>query len=328
MPVYNGANYVRVAIASCLDQDFADLELIITDNASTDETEEICREFAAKDSRVRYVRNPDNLGAAPNYNLGFGMARGRYFKWCAHDDFISRDYLSATVAALEAAPAATLAFTRTQCVDEAGAPLDLVGTESAAIGDSDPHERFARALRQMGTCYAIFGLFRTDALRKSSLHRPYYGSDRALLAELALLGPFVRTEKGLFFNREHQTRSVHLVKKAERRTWQASGAARFAAAEHINFALHLLEIAGRHKQVVSPLKAKARAARFALQPRRVPRYAFELLTFASPGLADFVKHKVLQLRDLAPVEAKFPNRQQRNWQASDSENESRQRSRA
>jgi glycosyltransferase involved in cell wall biosynthesis len=302
MPVYNGANYIRVAIASCLDQDFADLELIITDNASTDGTEEICREFAAKDPRVRYVRNSRNLGAAPNYNLGFEMARGRYFKWCAHDDFISRDYLSATVAALEATPAATLAFTRTQCVDEAGALLELVGAESAAIGGADPAKRFAQALRQMGTCYAIFGLFRADALRKSSLHRPYYGSDRALLAELALLGTFVRTEERLFFNREHQMRSVHLSKKAERRTWQAVGAARFAAAEHINLALHLMEIAGRHKQVVSPLKVRAGAAAFALQPRRIPRYGFELLTFVSPRLADFVKYKVLKRRDMAPVE--------------------------
>jgi glycosyltransferase involved in cell wall biosynthesis len=304
MPVYNGANYIRVAIASCLEQDFNDLELIITDNASTDATEEICREFAAKDPRVKYVRNSKNLGAGPNYNLGFELARGRYFKWCAHDDVISPDYLRATVAALEATPAATLAFTRTQCMDEAGAPIDLVGTESAAISDSDPAKRFARALRQMGTCYAIFGLFRADALRKSTQHRPYYGSDRALLAELALLGSFVRTEEGVFFNREHQTRSVHLRKKAERRTWQAAGASRFAAAEHINFSLHLMEIAGRHKAVVAPLRARARVAAFALQPKRMRRYAFELLTFVSPRSADFVKHKLLQLRDRAPVELK------------------------
>jgi hypothetical protein len=67
-----------------------------------------------------------------------------------------------------------------------------------------------------------------------------------------------------------------------------------------------MEIAGRHKQVVSPLEAQARAAIFAFQPRRIPRYAFELLTFGSPGFADFVKHKVLQQRDLAPVETSKP----------------------
>lgn len=302
MPVHNGANYIGTAIAACLEQDFGDLELIITDNASTDATEEICRRFASRDPRIRYVRNANNLGAAPNFNLGFKLARGRYFKWCAHDDFFSRDYLSVTVAALEAMPAATLAFPRTQCVDEAGAPVSLVGGESAAILAADPAERFAQALAQMGACHAIFGLFRADALARSTLHRPYYGSDRALLAELALLGPFVRTQGGLFFSREHQARSVHLRQKAERRTWQAAGAARFAAAEHVNLALHLQEIAGRHKQVVSPLKARARAAAFALQPRRLPRYAFELLTFASPRLAGFLKHRVLHRRDLAPVE--------------------------
>jgi glycosyltransferase involved in cell wall biosynthesis len=303
MPVYNGANYIRVAIASCLAQDFKDFELIITDNASTDRTEEICREFVVQDPRVRYVRNRKNLGAGPNYNLGFELARGRYFKWCAHDDVISPDYLRATVAALEATPTATLAFTRTQCMDEAGAPIDLVGAESTAIRDSDPAKRFAQAIRQMGTCYAIFGLFRADALRKSTLHRPYYGSDRALLAEVALLGFFVRTDQGVFFNREHQTRSVHLRKKAERRIWQAAATSRFAAAEHINFSLHLMEIAGRHKDVVPPPRARACVAAFALQPKRMRRYAFELLTFVSPRSADFVKHKLLQLRDLAPVES-------------------------
>ncbi len=302
MPVYNGAGYIRTAITSCLEQDFEDFELIITDNASTDGTEDICRGFASVDRRVRYVRNSHNLGAAPNYNLGFRMGRGRYFKWCAHDDFISRDFLSETVTTLDATPAATLAFAPTQCVDEAGAPLDLVGSESAAILSADPAERFALALAQMGTCYAIFGLFRTEALQKSTLHRPYYGSDRALLAELALLGTFVRTEGGRFYNREHAHRSVHLRKKAERRAWQAVHVSRFAAAEHINLALHLLEIASRHKDIASPPKVRARAMSFILQPRRFPRYAFELLTYTSPGFAQFVKHKLLQRGDLAPIE--------------------------
>ena len=93
MPVYNGDNFIEEAITSILAPDFDDFELIITDNASADRTEEICRAFAAKDDRVRYHRHEKNLGAAPNYNSGYELARGEYIKWCAHDDNISPNYV-------------------------------------------------------------------------------------------------------------------------------------------------------------------------------------------------------------------------------------------
>src|SRR5581483_2235196 len=101
MPIYNGERYVEETIRAILAQDFTDFELIITDNASTDRTEEICRRFAAQDQRVRYVRNERNLGAAANYNLGLALATGEYFKWCAHDDLISPNCVGALVSALD-----------------------------------------------------------------------------------------------------------------------------------------------------------------------------------------------------------------------------------
>jgi glycosyltransferase involved in cell wall biosynthesis len=123
MPVYNGENYVAEALDSILAQDFADFELIITDNASTDSTEAICRDYARRDPRIRYHRHPRNLGAAPNYNSGYELATGEYLKWCAHDDRISANYLSECVRLLDADPQVALAFGRTQCIDGAGAPL-------------------------------------------------------------------------------------------------------------------------------------------------------------------------------------------------------------
>ncbi len=71
LPVYNGDNFLAEAIDSILRQTMEDFELIISDNASTDRTEEICREYAAGDSRIRYYRNESNLGAMANYNLVF-----------------------------------------------------------------------------------------------------------------------------------------------------------------------------------------------------------------------------------------------------------------
>src|SRR5215471_14033382 len=93
LPVYNGQRYLAGAIQAILDQTFSDFELIICDNASTDETESICRDLAARDPRVRYHRNPANIGAAPNFNKTFELSTGEYFKWLAHDDLHEPTYL-------------------------------------------------------------------------------------------------------------------------------------------------------------------------------------------------------------------------------------------
>ncbi len=81
LPVFNGERYLARAIDSILAQDFRDLELVVCDNASTDRTAEICAAYARRDPRVRYHRNPRNLGAGPNYDRCFHLARGEYFKW-------------------------------------------------------------------------------------------------------------------------------------------------------------------------------------------------------------------------------------------------------
>jgi glycosyltransferase involved in cell wall biosynthesis len=123
LPVYNGENYVAAAIESMLAQTFADFELIITDNASTDRTGEICRKFADADSRVRYHRNERNVGGARNQTLAVQMARGRYVRLSAHDDKIAPTHLEECVALLEKRPDVVIAFTRTVVIDEVGAEV-------------------------------------------------------------------------------------------------------------------------------------------------------------------------------------------------------------
>src|SRR4051794_27763407 len=118
MPVRNGAKYIRQAIDSILAQTFTDWELIVCDNASTDSTEQIVREYAARDSRIRYHRNPRDIGPAANHNIGFEMSRGEYFRWHAHDDMIAPTYLEKCVAALDADPTIAVAHTQTRIVDD------------------------------------------------------------------------------------------------------------------------------------------------------------------------------------------------------------------
>jgi len=86
LPVYNGEEYLAQAVESVLGQTFDDFRLIISDNASTDGTEEICRSYAQRDSRVEYHRVGENRGAAWNFNRVVGLADSEYFQWATHDD--------------------------------------------------------------------------------------------------------------------------------------------------------------------------------------------------------------------------------------------------
>ena len=283
MPVYNGEKYIEEAIRSILVQDFADFELIITDNASTDRTEAICRSFAASDSRIHYVRNARNLGAAPNYNLGFELARGEFLKWCAHDDWISPNCIGECVRALDENPGAVMAYPATQCIDEFGHLIETVGAVMPDMETLTPARRFFSVVSEPATMFEIFGLFRRDALATTVLHGSYYGSDRALMAEAAILGRFVCAPRATFYNREHRLRSINIVDKKARAAWQNTDAKKAISMEHWNLLVNLFSIAGRHTDVASPLVARAYLIEFALRPRQISRYLLEFFGMLAPG---------------------------------------------
>src|SRR5262245_12741967 len=123
MPVYNGQAYLAHAIESVLGQSFSDLELIISDNGSTDETRAIAEEYAARDDRVRYLRSDTNRGAAWNYRRAFDVARGEYFRWAPADDWFAPDSVAVCVAALDANSDAVLCYPKTSLVDANGTLL-------------------------------------------------------------------------------------------------------------------------------------------------------------------------------------------------------------
>ncbi len=201
----------------------ADFELIICDNASTDRTEQICRDYAARDSRVRYERNPRNLGAHPNFCLCFQHARGEFFQWAAHDDMFAPTYLERAVAALRAQPGAVLATVGIQEIGSDGRTLRRYTTPLARMESPDPVERFASVIHTCHQSEDFFGLYRRDALIGSGLVRAFSGSDRVLLAEMAIRGRWVRLDESLFLHREHQqraTRAVLLVDRKRAAQWQ------------------------------------------------------------------------------------------------------------
>lgn len=219
MPVFNGERHVAEAIRSIVAQEEDDLELIISDNASTDGTEDLCRHFASQDRRIHYYRSQNNRGAAWNYNRAFALARGKYFKWAAHDDVCDASLISRCVSELERNQDAVLGFARTVRIDDGGTTIrfdnhSIVATEAA------PVDRARGFLRNPTPCFEVFGVIRRDVLAQTPLIGKYAGSDRVLLFELALRGRFVMIDDYLFRNRDHTERSIRRFENPhERNIW-------------------------------------------------------------------------------------------------------------
>jgi glycosyltransferase involved in cell wall biosynthesis len=220
IPVYNGENYLAETLDAILAQTFEDFEIVIADNASTDATEAICTAYAAEDPRIRYRRQSQNYGAAPNYNDVFHRSRGEYFKWSAHDDLISPTFLERCVSALDANPDHVAACTLFDSIDSTGNHT-AQGEARPALGSSDVANRVAAAIypykRNGVSDAAVFGLMRRSALNRTRLHGSYTGSDRTILLELALLGPFFEVPERLFLNRDHPSRSIRIRDRTETR---------------------------------------------------------------------------------------------------------------
>jgi len=207
LPVYNGEAFLEAAIDTLLEQTFTDFELIISDNASNDRTESICRERAARDARVRYHRNPVNLGAMGNFNRVVELARGPYFKWAAHDDVHAPRYLEACVAALDGDPSAVLAFARARDIDEEGRPI-RDKAYGQRLDSPRPSVRFADLVRNDYTLESVFGVMRAEVLRRTPLLGNYADCDRVLMAEIGLAGRIHEVPEYLFIHRHHRGRSV------------------------------------------------------------------------------------------------------------------------
>jgi len=210
MPVYNGERYLEEALESLLSQSFTDFELIISDNDSTDNTGEICKRYAAKDSRIKYQRFDTNVGATRNYNHVVDEAVGKYFKWAAHDDLCEPAYLQRCVEVLDNHPEVGLCYPKTTIINENGERVrDFDDGLDLFMNDPDQRYRcFHRRFRAPGECNAVFGLMRTELLRATPRIGNYPASDKILLAEFALLGKLYEVPENLFLRRDHAETSI------------------------------------------------------------------------------------------------------------------------
>jgi glycosyltransferase involved in cell wall biosynthesis len=249
MPVYNGERFVAQAVQSILSQTFRDFELIISDNASTDATERICREYAERDGRIRYYRSEQNRGAAWNNNRVVELARGEYFKWQSHDDYCDPTFIEKCLAGIRSNPSVVLCYPQFVRVDEQGRRLGSSVKSSRVIGDGEPHRRHRSLIYRRDSCEEIFGIARTAVVRKTSLIGPYSNSDDTFLAELILHGCFREVPEPLFFYRIHPTQSTRAYpSRLDRMAW-------FKPSAGAGFSLPFLRLFAGHMSAVrrSPL---------------------------------------------------------------------------
>ncbi|MBF9131037.1 glycosyltransferase family 2 protein [Plantactinospora sp. S1510] len=231
VPLYNAERYLESCLDALLAQDYPDFEIIVSDNASTDRTWEICQTYAAKDARIRLYRNPRNFGGHVNYTRVVELARGELFKWVAYDDVCLPSYLRTCVAALDAAgPQAVLAYPRTVLIDESG---EVIGpyADRLDLRDPRPWRRVARVARNINLCHAHFGVFRMSALRRTGMIRPFLSSDYTLIAEVARLGEIHEVAEPLFLRRMHggSTRQAKGATPASALAWYGQAGRRVRA---------------------------------------------------------------------------------------------------
>jgi glycosyltransferase involved in cell wall biosynthesis len=210
LPVYNGEKYLPKALDSLLNQDFKDFELIISDNGSTDQTEAICRAAAAKDERIRYIRNDENRGATWNFRRVLELSEGEFFKYAAHDDECYPTMLSRCMdVMLRADPSVALVYTQSETIDENSLVVPRQGStrwDSIATTENAASRRLWRVLWRVLNGQACYGVIRSSFLRRV---RPFgsIAADWVILAQIAMLGKLVEVPEVLFRFRKHSANS-------------------------------------------------------------------------------------------------------------------------
>lgn len=212
MPVYNGEKHIRETIDSILSQTFTDFQLLISDNGSTDQTGEICREYAERDERVVYYRQKENLGMAGNFNYVVQPKGADYFKWAAHDDTLEPDYLLKCIELLDSNPSLAMAHCPTNRISDDSTWLEIY--KDLGLSSSRVSERFWRVLWTVNI-YEIYGVIRSEVIEKTRPVGTFFGSERNRLAEVLLQGDIGYLEKPLFSRRDHESSltALHLDSK-------------------------------------------------------------------------------------------------------------------
>ncbi len=200
MPVYNEEEYIEKTIISFLNQDYKNIELIISDNGSTDGTKEICCKYLEKDSRIRYFPQKKTSDSTSNFNFVTTQAKGEYFMWAAGHDLREPNYISKCQKMLETSKSIVLCYTDAIWIDINGNNIGIESSDIDTRGISKM-DRYNKVFWNLGYAYPIYGLFRMDALNKVLPYKKKFGPDVLLLNELSIIGEFAHIKEPLLYIR-------------------------------------------------------------------------------------------------------------------------------
>ncbi len=202
MPLYNAERYLEHTLQTVLAQTYEDFILYISDNASTDRTQEICKDYVARDSRIKYIKNEVNVGAPGNYERCFTPASSEYFRWQNGDDPIEPTLIERCIEVLDEQPDVVLAYCKTNIIDENGVFLEHYDDKLHLMQD-EPVARLQALLDSIGYQNVMYGLIRREPLSHTALMGAYTSSDLNLVGELCLYGKFFEVQEYLFNRRMH-----------------------------------------------------------------------------------------------------------------------------
>lgn len=220
VPVYNGEQFLRGALDALIAQDHPHIEIIISDNASTDGTQAICREYENRYANVRYHRNKENIGPSGNFQKVLSLAKGDYFMWAAHDDSWSTNYVSSLLAQLQETPTAVLATPLTKHVHD-----DLSDSKHSDDRPAPGKSRLANLRRfyKDHACTWIYGLYRTEWVKSHVAeldHYVFYGGDMLWMVDIMLRFDVVGSEDAVISKRVRKSSFTPKDPVADRAAWK------------------------------------------------------------------------------------------------------------
>ena len=223
LPVRNGEQHVESVVRSVLCQDHENIELVISDNASTDSTEQICRELARSDRRIAYHRQPTNIGHINNNARTKQLSHGSFFKLIGDDDLLFPNYISRCLEAFAEDERLILVTTQLAYTSPDG-NTETLGYQGTGLRSEDPVTRFGEWLRLLNESHLLidplYGLIRKTAIESIPLRNTLRG-DEVLAAKLALAGPWGHVPEVLGRRHWQAERLPQLARKLGLPPWQA-----------------------------------------------------------------------------------------------------------
>lgn len=204
MPVFNGEKYIHEAIDSLINQIHQNFELIISDNASTDKTEIICQKYALKDSRIRYIKQPRNIGALANFKYVLDGANGKYFMWAAADDVWSANWISSLLSVINNSNSGA-AFGRLQSIDKEGREIRHSANNSVFKYSGPTWIRLLKYFIEFegaGKANPIYSLWKIEIIKEINIEKYIY--DYLLVFDLLKKTEILNSNKSIIYKRIHQ----------------------------------------------------------------------------------------------------------------------------